>query len=161
MPANHLDASQFTQDMQFDTDIVIIGSGAGGGIAAEQLARHQLKAPFNGVISARWTDLGQWLTPGDQVFTLVSTDELRLDVQLPQEHLPSIDQIHAVQIRPDSQPTLHIPARVDAIVPVGDASRSFLLRLVATDSSPALMPGAWFGAEKTVRRKFFSRRSET
>ncbi|GAB2926892.1 GMC family oxidoreductase N-terminal domain-containing protein [Rheinheimera gaetbuli] len=39
MPANHLDASQFTQDMQFDTDIVIIGSGAGGGIAAEQLAQ--------------------------------------------------------------------------------------------------------------------------
>ncbi|HEX7762539.1 MAG TPA: efflux RND transporter periplasmic adaptor subunit, partial [Cellvibrio sp.] len=38
---------------------------ANAGIAAEQLARHQLKAPFDGVISARWTDLGQWLTPGD------------------------------------------------------------------------------------------------
>ncbi|AQT60036.1 efflux RND transporter periplasmic adaptor subunit [Cellvibrio sp. PSBB023] len=125
---------------------------ADAGIAAEQLARHQLKAPFDGVISARWTDLGQWLTPGDQVFTLVSTDELRLDVQLPQEHLPSIDQIHAVQIRPDSQPTLHIPARVDAIVPVGDASRSFLLRLVATDSSPALVPGASARAHLTFQQ---------
>ncbi|MBU1310255.1 MAG: GMC family oxidoreductase [Gammaproteobacteria bacterium] len=39
MNNTHLDASQFTQDQQFDTDIVIIGSGAGGGIAAEQLAR--------------------------------------------------------------------------------------------------------------------------
>lgn len=125
---------------------------ADAGIAAEQLARHQLKAPFDGVISARWTDLGQWLTPGDQVFTLVSTDELRLDVQLPQEHLPSIDQIHAVQIRPDSQPTLHIPARVDAIVPVGDASRSFLLRLLATDSSPALVPGASARAHLTFQQ---------
>lgn len=43
MPANHLDASQFTQDMQFDTDIAIIGSGAGGGIAAEQLAQAGFK----------------------------------------------------------------------------------------------------------------------
>ncbi|MEH8017272.1 GMC family oxidoreductase [Rheinheimera muenzenbergensis] len=39
MNNTHLDAGQFTQDQQFDTDIVIIGSGAGGGIAAEQLAR--------------------------------------------------------------------------------------------------------------------------
>ncbi|MEO3866591.1 GMC family oxidoreductase [Rheinheimera fenheensis] len=43
MSVNHLDASQFTQDQQFDTDIVIIGSGAGGGIAAEQLAQAGFK----------------------------------------------------------------------------------------------------------------------
>ncbi|QBL10618.1 GMC family oxidoreductase [Rheinheimera sp. D18] len=37
MTANHLDASQFTANQHFTADIVIIGSGAGGGIAAEQL----------------------------------------------------------------------------------------------------------------------------
>lgn len=111
-------------------------------IAAEHLAKHSLYAPFDGVISARWTDLGQWLNPGDQVFTLVSMDLLRLDVQLPQEHLTSIEHLKAVQIRPDSQPGLQLPARIDTLVPVGDASRSFLLRLAATETSPALVPGA-------------------
>lgn len=38
MTVNHLDASQFSSDQQFDADVVIIGSGAGGGIAAEQLS---------------------------------------------------------------------------------------------------------------------------
>lgn len=111
-------------------------------IAAEQLARHQLKAPFDGVISGRSTDMGQWLNPGDHVFTLVSMDLLRLDVQLPQEHLSNIERIDTVQIRPDSQPGLQIPARIDTLVPVSDASRSFLLRLMATENSPALVPGA-------------------
>ena len=39
----HLDASTFTTDQQFETDIVIIGSGAGGGIAAEQLTQAGFK----------------------------------------------------------------------------------------------------------------------
>lgn len=39
MTTNHLDASTFAADQFFDTDIVIIGSGAGGGIAAEQLSQ--------------------------------------------------------------------------------------------------------------------------
>lgn len=120
----------------------VLEARADAGIAAEQLAKHQLKAPFDGVINARWTDLGQWLNPGDQVFTLVSTNQLRLDVQLPQEYLASIDHVDTVQIHPDSQPSLQIPARVDTVVPVGSASRSFLLRLVATEASPALVPGA-------------------
>lgn len=111
-------------------------------IAAEQLAKHKLYAPFDGVISARGTDLGQWLSRGDQVFTLVSLDLLLLDVKLPQEHLTSIDDIQSVLITPDSQPTLQLPARIDKLVPVGDESRSFLLRIAANETSPALLPGA-------------------
>ncbi|MBZ9613005.1 GMC family oxidoreductase [Rheinheimera maricola] len=43
MQKSHHDASQFTQDQQFEADIVIIGSGAGGGIAAEQLSQAGFK----------------------------------------------------------------------------------------------------------------------
>ena len=35
------------------------------------LGRHQLIAPFSGVIGARQTDLGEWITPGTTVFELV------------------------------------------------------------------------------------------
>lgn len=111
-------------------------------IAAENLARHRLVAPFDGVISQRLTDVGQWLNPGDAVVALTSLDLLRLDVQLPQEQLANIDHIKQVQIAPDTQPGLKIPARIDQLVPVGDASRSFLLRLAAQQTDKALVPGA-------------------
>lgn len=110
-------------------------------IAEKQLDYHQLYAPFDGVISARWTDLGQWLTRGDQVFTLVSLNNLRLDVRLPQEQLTNIENLQSVQIQPDTQPQLKIPAHIDTLVPVGDTARSFLLRITADKISTALLPG--------------------
>lgn len=40
---NHIDASTLQRDQHFEADIVIIGSGAGGGIAAEQFAQAGFK----------------------------------------------------------------------------------------------------------------------
>ena len=108
---------------------------------AVQLEKHQLRAPFDGVISARWTELGQWLSRGDRVFTLVSLDDLRLDLRLPQEHLKNMDHLRQVEIIPDAIPDTKLSARVDAQVPVGDESRSFLLRLAADGDSHRLLPG--------------------
>src|SRR5690554_851604 len=40
--------------------------------AAENLRRHQLTAPFAGVIAARMTDEGEWIARGDAVLELVA-----------------------------------------------------------------------------------------
>jgi len=40
---SHLDASTLTQDRDFDTDVVIIGTGAGGALAAELLSKAGLR----------------------------------------------------------------------------------------------------------------------
>lgn len=110
-------------------------------IAGEQLKRHTLRAPFAGVVASRQAELGQWISRGDPAFTLVSMDLLRLELKLPQEYLSHIDQLQSVTIMPDAggKPVM---ASVDTLVPVGDASRAFLLRLKADEPSPALLPGA-------------------
>ncbi|MBU2870161.1 efflux RND transporter periplasmic adaptor subunit [Colwellia sp. E2M01] len=110
-------------------------------IAAKNLNDHKLYAPFDGVISARWTDYGQWLTRGDQVFTLVSLNNLRLDVQLPQEQLNNIKNLQSVSMQLDSQPNIQIPARIDTLLTVGDSARSFLVRVMTDKESPLLLPG--------------------
>ena len=37
------------------------------------VARHELKAPFAGVISVRHAELGEWVNPGDGLLELVAT----------------------------------------------------------------------------------------
>lgn len=104
------------------------------------LTRHALKAPFAGVISARSTDLGEWVTPGITVFELVSTEQLTVDLQVSEAYLGAI--------APGAPLTLgfsggaSVAATVSAIVPVTDpVSRTFLVRARADEAHPAMFPG--------------------
>jgi len=115
---------------------------ADAALTAERLAKHRLYAPFDGVISARWSELGQWLNRGDRVFTLVSLEQLRLDVRLPQEQLQNMQKLTSVHIKPDTDLSVEIAAKVDSVVPVSDLSRSVLVRLAATEPAESLFPGA-------------------
>lgn len=105
------------------------------------LRRHRVEAPFDGVVSDRSSELGEWVTPGDTLLTLVDTDRLRLDFQVPQEAYRRIgdgSELLIDGVGPDGDT---ITAEIDALVPVGESqSRTFLLRAIAPDGFAAL-PG--------------------
>ncbi|MCF2827814.1 MULTISPECIES: efflux RND transporter periplasmic adaptor subunit [unclassified Pseudoalteromonas] len=96
----------------------------------ELVNRHQLKAPFTGVIARRTVNLGEWVTRGQTVFELVSSDILWLDLQVPQEYFQLINLGRVVNFSVASTPSVQHQAHVLAKLPVVDkTSRSFLLRL--------------------------------
>ncbi|MEQ5816441.1 efflux RND transporter periplasmic adaptor subunit [Marinobacter sp. NFXS11] len=100
--------------------------------------RHRVTAPFDGVVSQRSRDLGEWVTPGDQLLTLVDTDNLRLDFQVPQTFFKRIDDNSRLLVQ-DGQEMSR--AAIDVLVPVNDPqSRTFLLRAIKPESMK-LLPG--------------------
>ena len=117
--------------------------------AREQAAlveRHRLKAPFTGVISQRFSELGEWVNPGDGLLELVATDNLRFDFRVSQDYFGELSADTPVRITLDSGPGLVLSGRVEAIVPIKNpGARTFLLRVVANDdalaSSLAITPG--------------------
>ncbi len=115
---------------------------------AEELRRHDLPAPFSGVISAKMTEAGEWINRGDQVLELVALDRVRLDVNAPQEQFASINENSQVSVFPDAQPGKELPGKIIALVPVSNAqARSFLVRIVLEDTSTPLLPGTSATAE--------------
>ncbi|WP_297809332.1 efflux RND transporter periplasmic adaptor subunit [uncultured Methylophaga sp.] len=110
--------------------------------ALEQLRRHELPAPFSGVISAKMTEAGEWINRGTAVLQLVATDKVRLDVKVPQERFSSIKKDSPVQVIPDVYPDRRLPGQINAIVPVSDPqARAFLVRVVVDASEIDLLPG--------------------
>ena len=104
--------------------------------------RHRLVAPYDGVISERAADIGEWVETGTPVFELVSLADPRLDMQVPQEHFASIATDPPVTVELDAAPGRTFPAKVAAIVPVKDpVARTFLVRIEWLEAEKAAAPG--------------------
>lgn len=94
-----------------------------------QLSQHKLYAPFDGVITARHTEIGEWITRSQQAFTLISLNEVLLDVQLPQEYYTKASRITRASILPDTAVGSTIPARLHTLLPASQQkSRTLLAR---------------------------------
>lgn len=107
----------------------------------EVLSRHTLTAPFDGVIAARLTDIGEYVALGTPVLQLVALSPLLLDVQVPQEYYPALSRLGDIVVRADVEPDRDVAATLLAAVPVSDAStRSFQVRL-QLESGEQLLPG--------------------
>ena len=69
-----------------------------------RLRRHQVFAPFDGVISQKYTEAGEWISPGDAIAELIAIDNLRIDFQAPQSVFPKTNSETPIQIRLDAIP---------------------------------------------------------
>ena len=106
------------------------------------LARHQLKAPFEGVVAAKLTELGEWVDPGQPVMELVALDDVRLDFPVAEDYLADIHADTPLTFSLNADTGLVYEGRVATVVPVTDpGDRTFLLRVLAENIDRTLMPG--------------------
>jgi RND family efflux transporter MFP subunit len=106
------------------------------------IERHRLVAPYDGVISAKLADEGEWVQTGTPVVELVELARPRLDVQVPQENFALIGGAADVVVKLDSYPGREFAGRIAAIVPVKDpVARTFLVRLEWDGGDAPAAPG--------------------
>ncbi|MGD8176692.1 efflux RND transporter periplasmic adaptor subunit [Marinimicrobium sp. ARAG 43.8] len=107
-----------------------------------ELERHQLTAPYDGVVSSRQIDIGEWVTPGDPLLELVASESLRIHFQVPQRYFPQIAESAEVALRFDAYPNDAYVGQIHRKVPLSEpGSRTFLLRVNPPKESPLLIPG--------------------
>lgn len=106
------------------------------------LSRHRLYAPFDGVVSAKLTELGEWVDPGQPVLELVGVNDLRLDFPVAEDYLADIRTDAPLTFTLSAGAPREYPGKVATVVPVMDpGARTFLLRVLPADSESRLVPG--------------------
>ncbi|QQR90806.1 MAG: efflux RND transporter periplasmic adaptor subunit [Myxococcales bacterium] len=105
-----------------------------------QLARHQVRAPFDGVVSQRYADPGDWLIPGTPLLEVVSEKAPDIIVRAGSEML---DYIHrgskATLARGDNKVSATVQGVVRALDP---GTRTVTFRLTPDETQNWLLAGS-------------------
>ena len=107
-----------------------------------RLRRHQVFAPFDGVISQKHTEAGEWVSPGDSIAELIAIDSLRIDFQAPQSVFSKARQETPIQVSLDALAGRTFNGKITAIVPVARTeTRTFMIRVVIEAGEMGMTPG--------------------
>ncbi len=108
--------------------------------ARQQLAYTIIKAPYADILTQRHVELGEVVAPGSPLITGLSLEELRVVVDIPQNHILAIRQFqHAEIIRHDGSRTESTKL---TIFPFADKiSHTFRIRVRLPDGVTELYPG--------------------
>jgi RND family efflux transporter MFP subunit len=113
-------------------------------IAEEGFKR--LIAPFDGIVTARETDIGALINVGAaggaQLFVVSETSKLRVYVNVPQNYVPSVPPGTKATIRVPEHPDKTYSGTVEASAQaVNPSSGTTLMQLMVDNSAGELMPG--------------------
>lgn len=101
----------------------------------------EIRAPFDGRVTEKHTEVGQWLQAGGEVVELVALDPVEIRVDVPERFVSRAMEAEHVSVM---LPALgrEVEARVIGVIPRGDMrSRLFPLRLLADNPEGLIQPG--------------------
>ena len=137
VPQSDLDEAVANRDM---TGAELAAARARVALTRERLARADMKAPFDGVITERILQAGEWAESGEAVVRLVDTRSLEVQSWVPVGALKFVREGSKLQLA--GNPSRAV-GTVRTIVPVGDnRSRLYELRIGFRDDDGAWPVGA-------------------
>jgi membrane fusion protein (multidrug efflux system) len=120
-------------------------------IAGQELAEAEwalkkttIVAPFSGRVTARMTQLGQHVRPGDELFQVTDFDPLIARIYLPERDVLGLEEGRTVQIRLDAADQVFFAGRIRQISPVVDTSTGTVkVTVEATEPPKQVRPGSF------------------
>lgn len=131
--------------------VLWLASQAAVETAKLNIAFKQVKAPFAGRVGIRKVDIGQYITPGQDLVTLQSLDPLYVDFNIPEQNLSQLAVGLPVSITVDAYPKKTFVGKITAISPLVDSStRTILTRATISNKDDKLYPGLFADVEITL-----------
>ncbi|HEX4872087.1 MAG TPA: efflux RND transporter periplasmic adaptor subunit [Nevskiaceae bacterium] len=112
------------------------------------LSESEIKAPFDGVVTARFVKLGNLVQANAPTFRITQLDQLEAAIHVPERDIHKLAPAHPVRLAVDAWPGELFQGRIDRINPVVDAASGTVKVTVAMDPGQAkLRPGMFARAE--------------
>jgi membrane fusion protein (multidrug efflux system) len=116
-------------------------------LARKALADTVVRSPFDGLVGERLVSVGDYVTRGMKVASVMRTGPLRVELTVPEQAISSIGVGREVSLEVDAYPGKHFMGRVRYISPaVTASSRSLVVEAVVNNPDGVLKPGFFASA---------------
>ncbi len=111
-------------------------------LAQVRLAKHTIRAPFNGIVGFRALSAGAFISVGATLVNLEKIDVLKLDFKIPEIYLADVQVGQTVDVTVDALPKRTFQAEIYAIDPLIDVNgRALQIRARLKNPELVLRPG--------------------
>jgi RND family efflux transporter MFP subunit len=117
-------------------------------LARKALADTVVRAPFAGVVGERLVSVGDYVTRGTKVVSVMRTSPLRLRLTVPQQFSVEVGMGRAVSLEVDTAPGKTYTGQVRYVSPALQAdSRTLIVEAVVANADGSLRPGSFATAQ--------------
>ena len=111
-------------------------------VAEKALADTVVRAPFAGIVGERLVSLGDYVTRGTKVASIVRVDPLRVELTVPEQYVSTVQAGRAVTFVVDAYPGETFTGNVRYVSPAVTAeTRALTIEAVVPNSDHRLKPG--------------------
>ena len=110
--------------------------------ATQQVEYTVVRAPYSGIVTKRFVQVGEAVQAGQPLIAGLSLNELRINVQVPQSAVDAIRRYHAADVLLDGEGTKRVSAAKLTVFPYADPNtHTFSVRLDLPPQETGLYPG--------------------
>jgi len=149
------DKGGVTQSELSDAEVSLVNAKDSYELAQIQLGKLQVKAPFDGII----TDLPTYtqetrIASGTEVVSLMSYDELLLEVNLPEKYINEVKRGQAIRVMNYTLPNDTLQGHVNELSPaISTETRTFTGKLEIENPDLLLRPGMFVQSDIILDKK--------
>jgi len=120
----------------------LLGARARVTIAKKALDDTVVRAPFTGVVGERFVSVGDYVTRGTKVASVMRVDPLRVELTVPEQYVSAVATGRAVTLEVDAYPGETFTGEVRYVSPsVVTETRALTIEAVVPNSAGRLKPG--------------------
>ncbi len=117
-------------------------------LAQKALADTTVRAPFAGVVGERFVSIGDYVTRGTKVATVMRVDPLRVELTVPEQYVSAVASGRTVTFEVDAYPGETFAGQVRYVSPsVAADTRALTLEAVVPNGANRLKPGFFATAQ--------------
>ena len=122
-------------------------------IIQAQIAKTEIRAPFDGVIGLRYVSEGSYISPTTRITTLQDYNSVKVDFTIPEKYAAAIEKGDKISFSVEGSPRKFAGTIYAMEAKIDPTTRTLQLRALSPNPENALIPGAFANVEVVFKEE--------